>query len=268
MDRVSPVIIHANDLAAGLAVALARPGADTKVIYDAHELEVHRNRRTGWLRILIEHEQERLVIAAATETRTVNTAVARTMAKLHPSLAELPRIVPNDLYEHHDVAAASALERPALVCVGRGLRGRRLEQLDREPAELGFEVCVWPLGGVMPRGVVGRHWRIGPDDYESSLLSTARERRCLMWCCVDSSALSYRLATPNKFFQALAVCMPVVASPGTYLSELVEAHGIGPISDGSDFPALRARVLSEEYVGWVNNVRRLRARIRDGSVVV
>jgi hypothetical protein len=53
------------------------------------------------------------------------------------------------------------------------------------------------------------------------------ERRCLMLCCHGNQCLSYSYSLPNKFFQSLVVGMPVIASLGTYLAELVEKHSLG-----------------------------------------
>jgi len=236
-------------------------------VYDSHELQTHRHRRVGWLRALVEHQHESWILDAANEVRTVNVAVARTMRRLHPTLTTLPRIVTNDVYSHQEIEAASAREVPALVYLGRGTRGRLLERLDASPEQLGFQVHAWFLGSAPPSGVRGEHWKQGTLNYEPEVSSLMRQRRCLMWCCLDTRALSYRLATPNKFFQALALCMPIVASPGTYLAELVERFGIGTIAD-DDLSKLAALASSDTYLTWVKNVRSLRVQIRSGTQTV
>jgi glycosyltransferase involved in cell wall biosynthesis len=230
------------------------------LVYDSHELQVQRHRRAGWLRVLLEHEQEQRVVAAANEVRTVNLAVAQLMQKLHPTLSELPRVVTNDLYAHREVTVADTSLPPALVYVGRATRGRTLERLHRPLQELGFEVHGWLLGPPTASDHVG-NWRHDARSYEDELAELARRRRCLMWCCVDTGSLSYRLATPNKLFQALALGIPSVVSPGTYLAELVQQVGIGVVDSG-DLPHLAERVRSSEYVTWVENVLSFRARLR------
>jgi len=261
-SRPGPLLIHANDLVAGLAVTLARPQGQARFVYDSHEFQIQRHRRAGWLRILIEHEFERKVIEAAHEVRTVNRAVAGAMQRVHPTLRKAPRVIANDVYAHHEVAAAPAEQRPALVHIGKGTRGRLLERLDLPPEQLGFEVHAWLLGSSLPPGLRGEHFALGAASYEGEVLALLTERRCLMWCGLDRSSLSYRLATPNKLFQALAFGMPIVASPDTYLAELVERHGIGVVDDG-DLPTLARRVQSQAYEGWVASVTSLRARLRN-----
>lgn len=263
----SPTLIHANDLATALAVVLAGPGPRGSFVYDSHELQVHRHRRVGWLRALVEHQHESWVVEAADEVRTVNGAVAQIIHRLHPALAGLPRVVTNDVYQHDEIEPASPRELPAIVYIGRGTSGRLLEQLDSSPQALGFEVHTWLLGSEVPKGIRGDHWRRGSLSYAPEVAALVRQRRCLMWCCLDARSLSYRLATPNKMFQALALCMPIVASRGTYLAELVERHGIGAIAD-DDLSKLAVLARTERYETWVSNVRRLRANLRSGAQTI
>jgi len=260
----TPALVHANDLVAGLAVALAKPDSAVRFVYDSHELQIQRHRQAGWLRILIEHDHERRVLEAAQEVLTVNRAVARAMQRIHPALENCPTVVLNDLYAHREIPTPESTRRPALVYIGKGTRGRLLERLDAPPDQLGFAVHLWLLGSRLPAEVGGQHFAQGAISYEAEVMQLCAERRCLMWCALDLRSLSYRLATPNKLFQALALGMPIVATSGSYLEQIVLQHGIGVIDDG-DLPGLAKRVQTAEYVRWVANVKTLRERLRSGA---
>ena len=259
--------VHANDLYC--AVAAIRGGFSQQVclIYDSHELQIHRNRNTGLLRILIEYGLEQMVLRRANELRVVNQAISTQMREWY-ELPSVVRVVYNDFFQHHPVSIPSAGLPPVLVYVGKGVQGRKLELLDSSPDALGFEVSVFLLGAKLPGHIDGRYWNIGPVDYSEALFNLARERRCLMWCCLETSSLSYQLATPNKFFQALAMGIPVIASRGSYLAEIVEEHEIGAVFDGEGLADMAAIVSSPVFETWVENVGVFRDKLRNGLVVI
>lgn len=259
--------VHANDLYC--AVAAIRGGFSQQVclIYDSHELQIHRNRKTGLLRILIEYGLEQMALQRANELRVVNQAISTQMREWY-ALPSVVRVVYNDFFQYHPVSIPSAAQAPVLVYVGKGVQGRKLELLDFSPDALGFEVILFLLGAKLPLHIDGRHWSIGPVDYSEALFTLVRERRCLMWCCLETLSLSYRLATPNKFFQALAMGIPVVATRGTYLAEIVEEHQIGVVIDEEVPPDLSDKVSGPDFERWVANVELFRDRFRNGSVVI
>lgn len=258
--------IHAHDLYCAVAATLARSAKDVPLIYDAHELEIHRNRKAGWLRVLIEYGLEQRVLRRAAEVRVVNHAIANVMREWY-QMPPTVRVEYNDFFMHHEVSSPKHTPDllPALVYVGKGVRGRQLEVLDCPSSELGFDVHVFFLGAEIPSHIRGNHWHYGPIDYEATLLKLVRARRCLMWCCLESTSLSYQFATPNKFFQALAVGMPVVASEGTYLAEIVGKHNLGPVFNGKNLGEIRAALKTEQFEQWVTNCVSFRTGLRTGK---
>lgn len=259
--------LHANDLYCAVAAMLAAP-ASARLIYDSHEIQFHRNRKTGWLRILIEAGLERMVVARADELHVVSNAIARLMQELYRESLSV-RVVYNDFYTHHEFPVPPFNSSPALVYVGRGLSGRMLEVLDRRLADLGTEFFIYPLGGTLPPHISGAHWNFGPKEYEQDLLKRIRSRRCLMWCCHENRCLSYTYSLPNKFFQALAIGMPVIASRGTYLAEIIETHGLGLIfEDGSTLEHLIENARGPLFEEWRGNVLRFREQVRNGSIKI
>lgn len=259
--------VHANDLYCAVAAICCGFPPNVRLVYDSHELQIHRARKTGIVRILVEYGLEQIVLRRANELRVVNQAISDQMREWY-QLPSLVRVVHNDFFQHHPVRIPSAVQAPVLVYVGKGVQGRNLELLDRSPSVLGFEVTVFLLGAKLPAHIDGRYWNTGPVDYSDALLDLVRERRCLMWCCLETSSLSYRLATPNKFFQALAMGIPVIASRGSYLAEIVEEHDIGVVFDGDGLQDVAAVVSGPVFGKWVENVGVFRDKLRNGVVVI
>ncbi len=261
------VSLHAHDLYCGVAAAIAKGQRELPLVYDAHELEIHRNRRAGWIRILLEHGLEQFVLDRSTELQTVNSAIRAVMSEWY-RLPNRVRVVSNDFYPHKCAAMPSAQAAPAIVYVGQGVNGRELESLDLPSVAALFKVHIFLIGSTLPGHIKARDWWMGPSNYEGELVALARERRCMMWCCLERRCLSYELATPNKFFQALSIGVPIIASQGTYLSEVVHVQDIGMVFDGENLPTIRQVVVGEKYETWVKNIIRFREQIRTGQFVI
>lgn len=257
----APQTVVANDLYCAVAATQVRWPAATRLVYDSHELQIHRNRKLGWLRVLVEAGLEQRALRRVDRLIVVNAAIRDLMAEWY----DLPDQVEVDLNDHYtprEPMLAPTGRRPVLVYVGMGVAGRRLDVLRAPAAALGFDVRLYLLGTTLAPDQIAAHWSIGPVDYEPDLRALQSSHRCLMWCCLDTHSLSYELATPNKFFQAIALGMPVVASRGTYLGRLVERHGIGVVLDECPLPELAARVDGAEYTQWVAAVLRFRDALR------
>jgi hypothetical protein len=262
-----PRVVYAHDLYCAVAALLIMPTPNTRLIYDSHELQIHRHRKLGRLRILIEYGLEQRILRHAKEVRAVNQAISTVMMDLYQIPATVG-IEYNDHYTHHSPAVPSLSDRPALVFVGKGLRGRQLEVLDRSSVELGFDVHAYLLGTRLPISISGRYWHYGPEQYDKHLLALVRSQRSMMWCCVDSQSLSYRLATPNKFFQALAMGIPIIASKETYLASIVHRYGIGAVYEGGNLSTISRQVMSPLYEQWVSATQTFRTHLRSGAVVI
>jgi glycosyltransferase involved in cell wall biosynthesis len=269
MQRNANMVIHAHDLYCGLAAAVGGAGQGAnQLIYDAHELEIHRNRKAGWLRVLFEHSIEQYVVYKSTEVRVVNQAIADVMRQWYHLPEDKIKVVYNDYYNHHSAVIPPVSKRPAMVYVGKGMRGRQLELLDRPIESLGFDVYMYVLGASLPDGISGQYWRFGLTDYESDLRSLVSKTRSLMWCCLQATSLSYELATPNKFFQAMAVGIPIVASEGTYLGEIVEQYSLGVVFKGQPVAQIANDVMSSTFEKWVEAVSTFRDQLRRSEVVI
>jgi glycosyltransferase involved in cell wall biosynthesis len=258
---------YANDLYCGIAAWRVAPEG-ALMVYDSHELQIHRNRRAGWIRVLVEAGLERIVLDKASEVHVVNYNFRDLLLQIHGTL---PNVIVqyNDFYEHYPIIPPSPAGGITLVYIGKGLRGRLLEKLDKPVSELGVSVHVFSLGALLPKELNGAHWHFGSDSYESELLSLVRSQRCLMWCCNETFCLSYIHGLSNKFFQALAVGSPIIAMRGTYQALLVEEYGLGAVYFGND-DLDRILVLADgpEFAVWCANIEKFRSKVRSREIVI
>ena len=258
-------MIYAADLHAALAATMGAP-ADVPMLYDSHELQIHRNRKKDKLRILLEFGLERMVISRADDVATVCAPIAGLLESWHDLAPGSIEIVHNNFYAPQPLPdpLPGPDAPPAIVYVGMGLIGRGLEKLDTE--ELPFIFRVYTLGRELPPSLKGRAWSFGPVDYLEDLKAFRRRHRCMMWCAAEPSCLSYELSLPNKFFQALALGMPIIATPGTYLAELISRYDIGMTDEGLSLEDIARAMRAPDFERWVKNAVQLQQLLRAGQV--
>jgi len=261
-------LIHAHDLFCGVVGLELSKWSGADLIYDAHEIEFHRNRRNSWLRTAFDVVVEKAVVCGAHELRVVNAPIATLYVRVHGISPARVRVVLNDHFVTHwrdGFPAVPSPDRLAVVYVGGGVRGRQLEQLAAATKSAGIPVHGFFIGEV-PEVAKAAAWVLGARDYEGELVALVASHRCVMWCCVDDVCLSYRLSLPNKFFQALAVGIPVIAASGTYLADLVNTHHLGYVFDGRGFGTIVQEVRGPGFVDRVRSVQRFRLALTAGSV--
>ncbi len=262
-------LIHAHDLFCGVIGAELVRRNGSRLIYDAHEVEFHRNRKNSWLRSAFDWSVEKHVIQAADEIRVVNTRIADLYRLAYPGIDSRLRVVSNDHFLPHsvDIEAISDFEHASIVYVGQGVKGRQLERLAVVTRDSELSVHAFFIGEV-PELAIDAGWIIGPRDYEDNLVAISKSQRCMMWCCVENICLSYQLALPNKFFQALAVGMPVIVSKNTYLSEIVQKYKLGIVFDDLNSHLLLNQIKSKQFIEWVENIISFRDDLSKGLVVL
>lgn len=263
-------LIYAHDLFCGIVGAELSRALGAKLIYDAHEVEFHRNRKNSWLRTAYDIELERNVINRSSEVKIVNTPIARLYELIYALSAERLQVSSNNHFLVVARKPSPAFLPPskiALVYVGGGVKGRQLEQLASGACNLGIPVYSYFINKV-PKIAVEHGWFIGSKEYEESLISLTASHRCMMWCCVDNICLSYQMALPNKFFQAMAVGMPVIVSCNTYLSEILCKYNIGAVFDGINLDAIITQMRSSMYSDWLANIAVFNKKLQDGDVVL
>lgn len=269
LQAESVALIHAHDLFCGVIGAELARRNGARLIYDAHEVEFHRNRKNSLLRSAFDWSVEKHVIQAADEIRVVNSRIADLYRLVYPGIDSRLRVVSNDHFLPHsvDIEAISDSDHASIVYVGQGVKGRQLEQLASITKDSELSVHAFFIGEV-PELAINAGWIIGSRDYEDNLVALSRSQRCMIWCCVENVCLSYQLALPNKFFQALAVGMPVIVSKNTYLSEIVQKYKLGIVFDELNSNFILNKIKSEHFIEWVENIISFRDDLSKGLVVL
>ncbi|MGH8491019.1 MAG: glycosyltransferase family 4 protein [Gammaproteobacteria bacterium] len=258
--RFKPDVIHAHDLATLPIAAQAATAVGAKIVYDAHELERHRNGLNFLGRVsnaIIEarsiHKADRVI--------TVCGSIADFLAATYKIMR--PAVVMNapDPSEQHTVPRtirdSIGLKRdiPLAVYVGNVTFGRGLEksvealQHCKEfhlallgPRVASVEQELLDLAG--QRGVLDRVHvldSVSPHDVVPYIISAD-----VGVIPIQDVCLSYRFCLPNKIFEMTFAGIPVCVSDLPEMRAFVESERTGLIMDQTD-PKDIARAMREAY---------------------
>ncbi len=230
VENWAPDILHCHDAECGLAVLALAESRTLRVVYDSHELWLHRNTpaHVGFLGKLVRRWECRIeseVVKRANQILTVNSGIAREIEsqyKLAKGTVEVVRNIPvsentpsraldlgglreisgeiliaysgritNHRLLHELVSALSQLRHPVtLILVGYG-SAAYVESLRQYALEVQLRLII--VGPVPPDSVI------------KTLSSTD-----VIFVGVDPIVRSYALSLPNKYFEALMSDRPVV----------------------------------------------------------
>ncbi|GFO80481.1 MAG: hypothetical protein A49_01080 [Methyloceanibacter sp.] len=259
--NLQPSIVHAHDLVtlpAGVAIA-EKSGA--KLIYDAHELEVHRNTKAGQLSRRIRARLERRHIRRCDAVITVCDSIADHLANEYA--IERPCVVMNapnieEGYQGDEDLRSSlklSTDTPLAVYVGRITIGRGIEQCVRAlehlpdyhlalvgPTHAPTVAAAENLAKTL--GVFDR-LHLVPPLAPSKVISFVKSAD-LSVVPIQNVCLSYYYCLPNKLLESTLAGLPVVVSNFPELRRFVEIGGSGIVMDETD-PNDIARVMREAY---------------------
>lgn len=261
-------LIHAHSLlCAVIGLRLARKKG-IELVYDAHEVEFCRHRDSSLLRMSFDFVLESQVIEYAKEVRVVNKVIAELYKTIYPKINGRIKIISNAYFKSRfSKSSVKNKHNISIVYVGSGIKGRMLEQLNSSSKKFNFHIHAFFLKDV-PQFAIKSDWHLGSKDYQLKLEALRSSTRCVMWCCNEIKSLSYRLSTPNKLYQALALGMPVIASKGTYLSDIVQENNIGFIFEkDDDMQNIIRRINSDEYDVISKNCRYLQTKIEKNQAL-
>lgn len=232
-------VLHLADLdALILSLGCRRPPGQT-VVYDSHEFQPFRlairTRLESALLAALEHH----LIARADLTVVVSEPIAEAYAAIHGALRHL--VLPNAFFEaaHDRLAPQPESRRTAVLYFGSVQRARGLGYLLAlcrqcpaidahlfvvQPAETARRMLTGlsnlPIpGNVYVHPLANGH--VGTDrlpaDYGAFY----------SLCAIEDVCLSYRYAMPNKYFQSLALGLPMLTVAGSHVGRLILAGGVG-----------------------------------------
>ena len=120
-----------------------------------------------------------------------------------------------------------------------------------------------------PRIASERPWVLGQKDYLPELLELIKNNRLAMWACVNNISLSYRLSLGNKFFQSMALGIPVIASKGTYLAEIVTKYELGYIYDNCNLIDIVSNIQNNnKYYYILQSIKKFQVKLFEEKMIL
>jgi glycosyltransferase involved in cell wall biosynthesis len=267
VDEIVPDVVHAHDLntlPAGV-VAARRNGA--KLIYDSHELELHRNQAwSRWKRFLA-RSFEFIGMRRADGVVTVSPLIAQHLARTYrvrrPTvLLNSPPLLTRSLEPAIDLRACAGLTHTDRLVVYVGTIGYR-RGLDKLIQALALMPADFHVGFLGPRqpvrerpllelgkqlGVETRMHFFGPVPAEQVPATLSGANGAVN--PAPNVCLSYDLALPNKLFDAVMAGIPIGVGQLRHLSEFVIEHDVGVVFDEED-PSSIASALYQMNERWL-----------------
>jgi glycosyltransferase involved in cell wall biosynthesis len=259
--KLRPDIIHAHDLICLPAAHRAADQCSAKVIYDAHELEMHRNpplpfMQKRWVSY-IERKFARRSVAVITVGTMVSQELSKHLKRPHitviynsPMIQDCPRNIRTDLNISPDV--------PLLIYVGKVTTGRGVgEILALLPKLKGVVFAtVGPCDNqtrlILQRQAekteVAGNFRILPSVPFEQVVSYIRGAG-LGIISVEPITLSYRYCMPNKLFELSFANVPIISNKLDDIENFLTQFGNGEIADfrnTATLPHMIFRMLKEK----------------------
>lgn len=256
--------IYAHDQLCGAVAWMAHRFYGVAYDYDAHEIVPFRARRTSLLRVLMEFGWERRIIRGCRTCYVVNKPMRRLYRHFYGPANYVIRL--NAFFIEQDIALRANGDR-LVVYVGSTGSYRQLDAMVRTSRANGAEPVLYcqkarEVGAEL--GIDDAHELAG---YEPLLAKCAAGNAPYFWCSFDASILSYRFSLPNKFFQAVACGIPIIATRGTYLGRLVRKYGFGiAVEDGTH--ERQSMWDPATYDARADAMRRFRSALRADAVVL
>jgi glycosyltransferase involved in cell wall biosynthesis len=256
--------LYAHDQMAGAVAWLACKAYGVPYVYDAHEIVPFRARQTGLARMLLEYAWECAIVRASERCCVVNRPMRRIYRHLYgPADYELR---PNDFFPEQP-AAVDPAGRRMIVYVGAIGRHRGIERMRMLAAAQGAEMLCFVSNARSAEAGLSGAEVLGLEGYAELLLQRAAGAAPYLWCAFDTDVPSYRHSLPNKFFQAMAMGLPVVALHGSYVGRLAARHGIGVVI-GAEADAGVAMWSGTAYAQCMRAMAAFRAAYRRGEFAI
>ncbi len=270
---IKPDIIHAHDLICLPAAQDAAEECGAEVVYDAHELEVHRNPPHPFLQkrwvAYVEKKYARRAAAVNTVGRKVGEVLASHLGRTDINiLYNSPIINPCERHIRGEIGIGP--EVPLFIYVGKVTMGRGVSEILPLLPKLEGVVfatvgpCDVKTHAMLHRQAdklgVGKRFRMMlpvPFDQVVDYIRGAD----IGIISVEPVTLSYQYCMPNKLFEMSFADVPIVSNELDEIREFLVENGNGEIVDFEDKTSLAytiSRMLREND----------RLKMRDGGLAV
>lgn len=242
-----PDVVHAHDLNTMYAAKLVRDKLPVKVVYDSHELWVHRNRvgREAKFETVLDRWVEKWLIRKANGIITVCESIGDWLEHEYPGIPSpvILRNMPHRLVKNINTTVAPLGERLGLdadtitmIYTGKITSGRGieigLESLVNIP-KLHFVL----LGYGEASFVEYIHQRIAELDIAErvTFCDPVPHHEVTQFIYgadfalvyIEPVCLSYEFALPNKLFESIQAGIPIMGSKLVEIQNLVESENLG-----------------------------------------
>ncbi len=259
--KLKPDIVHAHDLICLKAANDAAKICGADVVYDAHELEVHRNPPLPFLQKCWVSYIEKKYARRSAVVNTVGQMVGSVLGN-HLGRNDINIIYNSPLIQQcsHNIRKDLNLTHaePLLIYVGKVTTGRGVVQIMAVLPKLDgvFFATIGPcdidtrriLERQAERLDISDRFRILPPvpfDQVVSYISGAD----LGVISVEPVTLSYRYCMPNKLFELSFANIPIICNKLDEIEQYLNELGNGQVVDfenGTSLPYMIARMLKEK----------------------
>ena len=234
-----------------------------RLLYDSHEYEYGRNAARGRLMRGLVRREERFLIHRSAATVVVGDAIADLLVQLH-GLRQRPVVVRNipqgwtinaDLVSRHrnELLARHHLSENTrivmyhgAVTTGRGIETAIAAMSHVPDAVLlvmgdGAETFLQQLRNAARNSGVGQRVVLlpaVPPDRLPEWVPVADASLCL----IQNICPSYYYSLPNKLFESIQACVPVVGSDFPEISAVINAYHVGELCNPADTGAVSEAV--------------------------
>lgn len=257
-----PDVVHAHDLFCLPAGLVAAGAAGAKLVYDSHELEIHRNpplppilkRYYGWIESrAIRHADAVITVCdpiadhLRDEYHIARPVVLFNAPSIEPSPASAVKPARTSIRSDARVPAHMKLGvYVGLVTINRGIE-TLLEALAGQPDV--FIAAVGPKNAAYAPSLLALAQKLGVADRFVMLAPVPPEQVVAYISGADFGlnplipvTLSYQYAMPNKLFEMAFAGLPIINSDALESARFVKEHGLGVIYPSGDAAACRAAI--------------------------
>lgn len=251
LEHFAPDVVHAHDLNTLLAGWRHKRRHGCRLIYDAHELELHRNQEWTRYKRILARSIELIGIRSSDGVITVSPLIAADLARTYrvrPPVVILnsPLLQTRHLDPALDLRALAGLAREErlTVYVGGVLYRRGHEQLVEALVHLPERHHVGVLGPRKPKNeapLLELATALGVGDRLHFFGAVPAPQVPATLAGADATIIpipnvcrSYDFALPNKLFDAVMAGIPIGVSRLRHMRDFVIQHELGLVVDETD----------------------------------